>query len=29
VDPVLRDDPDLITWNPLVGEWERGKGSHS
>jgi hypothetical protein len=23
VDPVLRSDPDLVRWNPSVGEWER------
>lgn len=23
VDPVLRDDPDLVRWNPSVGEWGR------
>jgi hypothetical protein len=23
VDPVLRDDPDLIRWNPSAWEWER------
>ncbi len=25
VDPVLRNDPDLIRWDPSVGEWERRK----
>lgn len=25
VDPVLRNDPDLIRWNPSTGEWE-GRG---
>jgi hypothetical protein len=23
VDPVLRDDPDLVRWTPSTGEWER------
>ena len=23
VDPVLRNDPDLIRWDPATGEWER------
>ncbi len=23
VDPVLRNDPDLVRWNPSAGEWER------
>lgn len=23
VDPILRDDPDFVRWNPLAGEWER------
>lgn len=23
VDPILRNDPDLVRWNPSVGEWER------
>jgi predicted nucleotidyltransferase component of viral defense system len=23
VNPILRDDPDLVRWNPLAGEWER------
>ena len=25
VDPVLRNDPNLIRWNPSTGEWERRK----
>jgi hypothetical protein len=23
VDPVLRNDPDLVRWDPSVKEWER------
>ncbi len=23
VDPVLRNDPDLLRWNPATGEWDR------
>lgn len=23
VDPILRDEPNLIRWNPLIGEWEK------
>lgn len=23
VDPVLRNDPDLVRWNPSAGKWER------
>jgi predicted nucleotidyltransferase component of viral defense system len=23
VDPVLRNDPDLVRWDPSAGEWER------
>jgi hypothetical protein len=23
VEPVLRNDPDLVRWDPSAGEWER------
>ena len=23
VDPVLRNDPDLVRWDPSTGKWER------
>jgi hypothetical protein len=27
-DPVLRNDPDLVRWEPSAGEWERREWAH-
>ena len=28
VEPVLRNDPDLVRWDPSAGEWERREWAH-